>query len=223
MENLWHDFRYGLRTLVKNPSFAAVALLALALGIGANTAIFSLVNSLLLKPLPFHEADRLAIAKRLEQDFPEFDKGWGVNLVPLDDQVSGDVRPALYVLLGAVAFVLLIACANVANLMLARASTRQRELAIRTSLGAGPGRLIRQLLTESILLALIGGALGLLLAKWGIDALVALAPRNTPRLDEIGLDVGVLLFTFLISCITGIAFGLAPALLATRTNLNDSE
>ena len=162
------------------------------------------------------------IAKQLEQDYPEFDKGWGVNVISLEEQISGDLRPALLVMLAAVGFVLLIACANVANLLLARATSRQREIAIRTSLGAGPWRLIRQLLTESVLLGILGGALGLLLAQWGVRALVALAPRNTPRLDEITLDLRVLGFTFLIACATGVLFGLAPALLATRTNPNKS-
>src|SRR5436309_6525189 len=400
METMWQDLRYGLRTLAQAPGFTAVAAIALALGIGANSAIFSVVDAILIKPLPYKDPHRLVmvwetnphrgraknvispgnfldwqsqntvfeqmaairddrlnltgtgepeelrgqavsanlfpmlgvnamlgrtfspeedlpdrppvvllsqrlwerrfggdsnivgrsvnlggnihtvigvmargfqflsnsaefwvpfgldksrdyrktsgrymvaaarlkpgvgltqarsemsdIAKRLEQDYPEFDKGWGVNVISLEEQISGDLRPALLVMLGAVGFVLLIACANVANLLLARATSRQREIAIRTSLGAGPWRLIRQLLTESVLLGIVGGALGLLLAQWGVRALVALAPRNTPRLDEITLDLRVLGFTFLMSCVTGVLFGLAPALLATRTSPNES-
>src|SRR5438552_593625 len=184
-----------------------------------------MVSAARLKPgvgLTQARSEMSGIAKRLEQDYPEFDKGWGVNVISLEEQISGDLRPALLVMLGAVGFVLLIACANVANLLLARATSRQREIAIRTSLGAGPWRLIRQLLTESVLLGIVGGALGLLLAKCGVRALVALAPKNTPRLDEITLDLRVLGFTFLIACATGVLFGLAPALLATRTNPNES-
>lgn len=164
--------------------------------------------------------DMRAIARRQEEQYPDFNAGWSVKLVPLQEQLVGDIRPTLLVLLGAVVFVLLIACANVANLLLARAGTREREIAIRTALGAGPLRVIRQLLTESVLLGVAGGAVGLLLAYWGVSALVALAPANIPRLQEITMDGRVLAFTALISVVTGIIFGLAPALSAARTDLN---
>ena len=398
MKTLLQDLRYGLRVLWKTPGFTAVAVLALALGIGANTAIFSVVNGVLLRPLPFAEPERLvmvwmdnrvlelredlgsypnyvswrdesqafehlaafsnanptltteggeperlqgvnatanffnvlraqpiagraftveeeaegqdavvvighglwqrrfggepgivgrqitlngrsrtvigimpqgfrfpgeadvwvplapparmreqrqafwlsmvgrlkpgatveraqtelsAIAARLEQQFPDSNQGFGAYVVSLHQQVVGRVRPALWVLLGAVGFVLLIACANVANLLLARAAARGREIAIRRALGAGRARLIRQFLTESVLLSLMGGALGLLLAIWGTDMLIALSPSDLPRLDQVGIDGWVLLWTVGISVGTGLAFGLAPALQASRGDLNE--
>ncbi|HEX8144775.1 MAG TPA: ABC transporter permease [Pyrinomonadaceae bacterium] len=410
MGTLWQDVQYGFRMLMKRPGFTLVALLALALGIGANTAIFSVVNAVLLRPLPFDEPERLvmvwgsapqlgfdllpataaeavnwreqnqvfeqvaafrswawnmtgstgpeqvwgarvsaslfpalgvkpllgrtflpeedrvggakvivmghglwqrsfgsdpsiigkavtlnnqsytvvgvmppgfkfpggenmlsglqfspktelwepmaftdeelanrgthnlaviarlrpgatiaharsemtSIAAHLAEQYPKYSKGIGVKLVPLHEQVVGDVRPALLILLGTVGFVLLIACANVANLLLARAASRQKEIAIRTALGASRLRVIRQLLTESVLLALVGGAAGMLLALWGIDALGALIPENIPRANEIGVDAGMLGFTLIISLLTGLVFGLAPALQASRTDINES-
>jgi putative ABC transport system permease protein len=398
MENLWKDLLYGARMLAKQPAFTIVVVAALALGIGANTAIFSVVNSILLRPLPYRDPDRLvmvwmdnrrinvdqdihsyanysdyrdqnqsfeqlaafngisvnlvgigeperiigtmaspslfdvlgveplvgrtfsaeeevpghdkvvilgyglwqrrfggdpdilgheislsdvkrtvigvmppgfrfphkdaelwaplatdanrknsrygfsyqvigrlkqgvalaqarvdmgAIASHLVEQFPDLE-GYGVNLVPLHQQVVGGVRPALLVLLGTVAFVLLIACANVANLLLARAAAREREIAIRTALGSGRWRLIRQLLTESVLLASLGGAAGLLIANWGLKALVALSPEDIPRRDQIGIDFRVLGFTLLVSLLTGLLFGLAPALQASKLDLNES-
>ena len=149
-------------------------------------------------------------------------KNFDMYMMPVKEQLVGKLRPALFVLLGAVAFVLLIACANVANLMLARASAREKELAIRAALGAGRGRLVRQLMTESLVLGLAGGLLGLLLAYWGVDALRALAPVNTPRLDEIRIDLAVLAFTFSVSLITGLFFGLGPAWHVARTDLRET-
>lgn len=411
METVWQDVRYGVRMLARNPGLTAIAVLALALGVGANTAIFSVVNSVLLRPLPYKTAERLvslygqntnnaeanstdkpplsypdfrdykeqaqtlqyvaaysqsgtvltsggdepervlgadvsaelfpmlgvepfigrvftpeedkagappvvvlgyglwqrrfgadksiigreikfgarsatvigvmppdfkfpvqaersdffdsftaatarasaaslesrdsrsntivaslkpgatlqqaqaeidAIARRLAEQYPATNAGWRARLISLHEDVTGDVRPALFVLLGAVLFVLLITCANVANLLLARASARHREMAIRTALGASRARIVRQLLTESLLLSFMGGVLGLLLALWGIDLLVAASPASLPRVAEINLDHRVLAFTLFVSAVTGIIFGIFPALASSKLDLNES-
>jgi predicted permease len=393
---LIQDLRYGLRMLVRNPGFAVVAVIALALGIGANTAIFSVVNGVLLQPLPYHDPDRLvrvyetspgfqtmsvacpnyfdwrdqsrsfsgmagirwedydvtgggqpehlngkmvsadffrvmgirpvlgrdfdprtdrlgnapvvlisgglwsrrfgsnpgvlgsqlrmngqsytivgvvpadfqiegkadvytvleqwdsflirtremhpgmfvvgrlksgvsqgqaesemmAIAARLAEAYPKSNAGHGVSIRPLTSTIVGDVRPTLLVLLGAVGFVLLIACANVANLLLARFAGRQKEIAIRAAIGAGRGRVVRQLLTESVVLALAGGVAGLAIARWGTRAMVAAVPGGLPRMENIAVDGWVLAFTLGVSLVTGIVFGLAPALQVSTTDLH---
>jgi putative ABC transport system permease protein len=167
------------------------------------------------------EMDRFAA--QLERENPNnylAGSGWGMFVVPLKEQIVGRIRPALLVLLGAVAFVLLIACVNVANLLLTRASAREKELSIRTAMGAGRARIIRQLLTESMVYAVAGGALGLCIAYWGVYALHALVPDNVPRMGEVRVDPLVLGFTLGISLLTGIIFGLAPAWQVGRTSLH---
>jgi predicted permease len=398
MRALVQDVRYGLRMLARNPGFTAVAVLALALGIGANTAIFSVINGVLLRPLPYHDPDRLmrlsesspgfqtmsvacpnfvdwkdqsrsfaslaafrwedydvtgggqpehlsgkmvsadffrvlginpvlgrnfdartdrlgaapvalidgglwsrrfgsspavlgrqltlnggsytiagvvpaafqfegkadvytlleqwddplarsremhpgmyvvgrlkpgvtqasaqsemsAIAARLAEAHPKSNSKHGINVAPLAGVIVGNVRPTLLVLLGAVGFVLLIACANVANLLLARSAGRQKEIAVRAAIGAGRGRVVRQLLTESVVLALAGGAAGLAIARWGTQAVLAAVPGGLPRMENIGLDGWVLAFTLGVSLLTGIVFGLAPALQVSVSELHET-
>jgi putative ABC transport system permease protein len=398
MQTLWQDLRYGARILLKKPGFTIVAVLTLALGIGANTAIFSAVDALLLRPLPYHEPERLVmlshkgrqarrntisypnfsdwrersqsfeemasvrsesfnltgvdrpvqlrgrmvnwnffhllgvqpqlgrafaseddrygaartaivshrmwqekfggdrsvigkkllldgepyevigvlpqgfeyfrsddvyvpigpflkpqsgmmdrgtsmggmlalgrlrpgvalaqanremaeLAAQLEREYPAVNSGKSAQAEPLQDVMSETVRQSLWVLLGAVGFILLIACVNVANLLLVRAADRQKEIALRLALGAGRGRIIRQLLSESLLMALLGGGFGVLAGRWMLDGLLALAPGNIPQLGRVSLNSGVLLFALGVSVLTSLLCGLLPALHASRTDL----
>jgi predicted permease len=169
------------------------------------------------------QAEMDAITARLRHDHPQTyppNGGLTFGIVPLLEQVVGDARPALFVLLGAVGFVLVIACANVANLLLARAVARQKEIAIRTAMGASRWRIVQQLLTESVLLSLCGGALGVLLAFWSLQWIQILGPKSVPRIHDMGIDSAALLFTFLLSLGSGTLFGLAPALRISRLNVN---
>src|SRR5467141_1786586 len=163
-----------------------------------------------------------AIASRLEQEYPDFNGHWGVNVVPLRQQISGDLRPALLVLFGAVAFVLLIACANVSSLLLARAASREREMAIRTAIGASRWRIARQLLMESLLLALIGGGIGVALAVWGTNALLAASPRNLLDLRSVSMDLRVLAFAVGATLLAGLLFGFLPSYISAHSRISET-
>ncbi len=166
------------------------------------------------------QAEMAGITGRLEREFPGTNQD--MQVVSLREKVVGNIRPALLVLLGAVGFVLLIACANVSHMLLARAAARREEIALRTALGAGRWDVFRQLLTESLMLALMGGSAGLLLAVWGVRVLLAISPAAIPRVETVGVDGLVLLFALAISLLTGLAFGMAPAWRATAVNLSDA-
>ncbi len=167
-------------------------------------------------------SEMAAIAQRLAVQYPANQAGRSILLTPLAEAVTGSVRSSLLILLGAVGLVLLIACANVANLLLARAATRTREVAIRAALGASRSRLIRQFLIESVLLAIAGGSAGILLARWGTDLLLSLADGQIPRAAEIGLDWRVFVFLLSVSVLTGVTFGLMPALAASRVDVQNN-
>jgi predicted permease len=167
-------------------------------------------------------ADFSGVTQNLAAAYPEVNKGISASLIPFKQRMLGDVQPILLVLFCAVGFVLLIACANIASLLLARASGRAREFAVRTALGAGKSRLVSQLLTESVLLGIVGGTLGLLLAAWGTRAALKALPATLPRAGEVGIDLRVLVFSGSIALLSGILFGLAPALKISRTNVQDN-
>ncbi|MGH7614215.1 MAG: ABC transporter permease, partial [Gemmatimonadales bacterium] len=168
------------------------------------------------------QAEVEGIAQRLAERYPDTNRGWSASVVPLREHEIGEYRPVLYIMMGAVAFVLLIACANVANLQLARAATRQREIAVRTALGASRGRIVRQLLTESVLLALLGAGVGLAFALWGNDLVNRAVPADRPFWMHFTIDARVLLFTAGVAVATGLLFGLSPALQASFMQLHES-
>ena len=165
------------------------------------------------------QAQMTTIAQRLEAAYPEFDTNWGVNVEPLRDSLVREVKTSMQVLLGAVGLLLIVACANVANLLLARQTSRRREMALRAAIGAGRWRVVRQLITESVVLGLAGGLLGVALARWAVMGLLALAPRDLVRNASIAVDLRILIFAVAVSVLTGIVFGLAPSWAASRANL----
>lgn len=188
----------------------------------ARKARFLYVIARLKKEIRLEQAQTQmnTIVSQLEQTYPDTNAGWGVKLIPLVDETIGNTGRVLIILLGAVGFVLLIACTNVANLLLARAVVREKDLAIRIALGAGRRQLIQYLLTESLLLSLIGGVIGFLLSIWAIHFLVSLAPSDMPRLTEVSIDSRVFAFTLVLSLLTGVVFGLVPSLAASKPDLS---
>lgn len=163
-----------------------------------------------------------AINAQLATRFPDTNKGWDAKLLVLHERLVREIKPSLLILLGAVGLVLLIACANVANLLLARSAARQKEIAIRAAMGASRGRVVTQMLTESVLLSVIGGVAGLLLSIWLTDVLISIIPKEAPRIDQVRIDYRVLVFAFGISTLTGLVFGLAPALQASKLDVSGS-
>ncbi len=168
------------------------------------------------------QAEMDAISERLAREFPTENRGWAVRLVPLQKEIVGDVRTALLILLGAVGLVLLIACANIANLLLSRATSRSKEIALRTALGAGRARIIRQLLSETAVLGLLGGIVGVALAYWGVQALSSLLPSSLPQMNPVRVDYFVLGFALFLSAIAVVAFGLVPAMFAANTDIQSN-
>ncbi len=199
---LWRPLRWNLTNPPRDVAFAHT-IARLASGV----------------PLERARAELNVYAQQLEREHPTTDKGKGINPVLLHDQQTGEVRIALFILLGAVGFVLLIACVNIANLLLARASGRVREIAVRRALGADRRRIVGQMMTESLLLAATGGVLGLFAGIWGVSALKAIAPAGTPRLDDVSMDPRVLLFAALVTLGTGLVFGIVPAWHASRDDM----
>jgi hypothetical protein len=294
MRTLFADLRYAFRVMSRTPSFAVAVVSVLALGIGASTTIFSIVNAVLLRPLPFEEPERLVRiftrtpggrlfelspgkfydwqrdarsfegmamyqccgahrraarrpwesqsgrrraseqrrrpnagasrdghdSARLAREFPKSDDRWGAVVVPMQEEIVGNSRTMLLILLGAVGLVLLIACANVGNLLFTRALSRRKEIAIRSALGGGRVRLCQQLLTEALLLAGAGGALGLLLAYGTLTSASTLLAGQVPRAEEISIDGRVLLFAVGVSMLTGLFAGTLPAVRVSRSALS---